>query len=255
MFTADEIAWWEAFFEGQQNQNASYMVQDRRLKYAFSWPLIRGSKESDAQQETTLGPILDEEEINLRVYGESRDIYVGGYQNQKMIELEKENMDEDFSDMQVGSFIAVASKQCPDKRQFWIAKVQKIISYIEDTVPKIIEVLWYAVKKGHDSFKGKYTPEKLQGRRGRGSRKKVFSIQELDISEIAIFSYNFYLNSTGCLYKKSIDRIQIRLQEYLVEKKSLREMARLAGKTPENESEMSSSSSSECEDDGGRTDV
>jgi hypothetical protein len=33
--------------------------------------------------------ILDEEEINLRVYGESRDIYVERYKNQRLIESEK----------------------------------------------------------------------------------------------------------------------------------------------------------------------
>jgi hypothetical protein len=89
--------------------------------------------------------ILDEEEINLRVYGQPRDIYVEGYKNQRLIELEKVNMDRDFSDMLVGSFIANASKRCKDNRPFWIARIEKIISADENEVPQVIKVLWFAV--------------------------------------------------------------------------------------------------------------
>jgi hypothetical protein len=71
--------------------------------------------------------ILDEEEINLRVYRESHDIYVGGYKNQRLIELEKENMEEYFSKMLVRSFFAVASKRCKNNRPIWIARIEKII--------------------------------------------------------------------------------------------------------------------------------
>ncbi len=56
--------------------------------------------------------MMDEKEINLCVFGETRKIYVGGYKNQKVIELEKENMNGDFSNIVVGSFIAIASKRC-----------------------------------------------------------------------------------------------------------------------------------------------
>jgi hypothetical protein len=137
--------------------------------------------------------MLDKEEINLRVYGEFRDIYVGGYKNQKLIELEKKNMEGNFSDMLVGSFIAVASKQCKDKRPFWIARIEKVISTDEEIVPHVIEVMWFVVKKGQDTYKGKYTPEilsfqKCQGIKGRRTRKAIFSLQELDISNATVFS-------------------------------------------------------------------
>ena len=117
--------------------------------------------ESLSQEHRQQGGVLDEEEINLQVYRETCDIYVGGYRNQRVIELEKENMDGDFSNLQLGTFIAVASKHCPDRRQFWIARVEKIIAQSENEIPKVIEVLWYAAKKGRDSFKEKYVPNVL----------------------------------------------------------------------------------------------
>jgi hypothetical protein len=173
--------------------NAAYVVEDRRLKFEFLWPVRTngaGIIDQEVQADTSM---LDEEEINLRVYEESRNIYVGGYKNQRLIELEKENMKSDFFDMLVGSFIAVASKQCKDNRPFWIARIEKIISVDEKMVPHVIEVMWFAVKKGQDTYKGKYTPEilsfqKCQGIKGRRTRKAIFSLQELDISNATVFS-------------------------------------------------------------------
>jgi hypothetical protein len=53
------------------------------------WP-VRTNRAGTIDQEVQANTgVLDEEEINLRVYGESRDIYVGGYKNQRLIELEK----------------------------------------------------------------------------------------------------------------------------------------------------------------------
>jgi hypothetical protein len=46
-------------------------------------------------------------------------------------------------------------------------------------------------------------------------------VQDLDIIETTVFPYNFYLNKLGTMYKKTIERIQIGLEEYLVEKKYL----------------------------------
>jgi hypothetical protein len=255
LFSDEEISWWEEFFEAQRNQNAGYLVQDRRLKVSFVWPAIQENEIGLVEEDTKTGEALNEKEINLRVYGESRDIYVGGYRNQQAIELEKKNMDGDFSDMQIGSFMAIASEGCLDKRPFWIAKVEKIVSENENGVPKLVEVLWFAVKKGQDMFKGKYAPEVLayekhQRKKRRQSAKTVMAIQELDITSTTVFAYNFFLNSTGCLYKKSIDRIQIRLEEYLRDKDVLREEARLARILSENESEASSSSSGESQDYG-----
>jgi hypothetical protein len=104
---------------------------------------------------------LDEEEINLRVYAESQDIYVGGYRNQQVIKLEKENMDGDFSDMQIRSFAAIASEGCLDKQSFWIAQVEQVVLKNKNGVPKVVQVLWFVVKKRQDTFKGKYTLEIL----------------------------------------------------------------------------------------------
>ena len=88
---------------------------------------------------------LTEEEIHERVYGQDRDIYVGRYRNQKLIDLEKENMDGDLSDLERNSMICVAAPpDCPDKRLFWIAKVEKLFLTSENGVPILVSVLWYA---------------------------------------------------------------------------------------------------------------
>jgi hypothetical protein len=83
--------------------------------------------------------------------------------------------------MLVGSFIAVPSKRCKDKRPFWIARIEKIVSVDENVVPQVIKVLWFVVKKGQDTYKGKYLPEilsfgKRQGRKGHGIGKMIYSL-------------------------------------------------------------------------------
>jgi hypothetical protein len=249
LLAPEEVKWWETFFQEQRDQNAFWMVQDRRLKYAFIWP---GSENHEAtpRLEEVESEEINEAEIDLRVYGQSREIYVGPFRNQRAIELEKENMDGDFSDLQINSYIAVPSNHCENKRKFWIAKVEKIVSQEENGVPKLIQVLWHAVKKGQDPWKGKYAPEVLgfekhKGKKGKGARKPIWSVQDLDISETVVLSYNFFLSKVGTMYKKTIDRVQLRLKEYLVEKKLNRQVARLAREIDSTLPEISSSSSDE----------
>jgi hypothetical protein len=69
--------------------------------------------------------------------------------------------------------------------------------------------------------------EKRQGRKYCGTGKIIYSLQELDFFKTRVFSYNFYLSKIGCMYNKTIDQIQIFLQEYLEEKKISREAALL----------------------------
>jgi hypothetical protein len=249
LFGPEVVQWWETFFQEQRDQNEFWMVQDRRLKYAFVWPgsEIYGAAPRVEEIETEG---INETEIDLRVYGESREIYVGPFRNQRAIELEKENMDGDFSDLQVNSYIAVPSNHCENKRKFWVAKVEKILSRDENQVPKLIRVLWHAVKKGQDPWKGKYAPEVLgfekhKGKKGKGAQKPIWSVQDLDISDTVVLSYNFSLSKSGTMYKKTIDRVQLRLNEYLTEKKLQKQAARLARQVDNNLPEISSSSSEE----------
>jgi hypothetical protein len=128
--------------------------------------------------------------------------------------------------------------------------VEKIVSQEENGVPKLIQVLWHAVKKGQDPWKGKYAPEVLgfekhKGKKGKGAQKPIWSVQDLDISETVVLSYNFFLSKVGTMYKKTIDRVQLRLKEYLVEKKLNRQVARLAREIDSTLLEISSSSSDE----------
>jgi hypothetical protein len=89
LLSPQEVSWWEAFFEEQKYWNALYLVQNRRLKFQFLWPIQSNSAETIVEKIHADSSILDEEKINLRVYGKSCDIYVGGYKNQKLIKLEK----------------------------------------------------------------------------------------------------------------------------------------------------------------------
>jgi hypothetical protein len=80
---------------------------------------------------------LDKEKINLRVYDESQDIYLGGYWNQQAMKLEKENIDEDFSNIQIKSFVGIANEGCLDKQLFLIAQVEQIVSKNKIRVSKV----------------------------------------------------------------------------------------------------------------------
>jgi hypothetical protein len=179
LLSPHELSWWKAFFEEQKCWNASYLIQDKRFKVQFLWPVkTSGAKTVVGEVHADIG-ILDEEKINLRIYGESRDIYIGRYKS-KAHWIGKKNMEGDFFDMLVGSFIAIASKRCKDNILFWIARIKKIISANEKKVPHVIEVMWFSVKKGQDTYKEKYTPEihlfqKRQGIKSRGTRKIVYS--------------------------------------------------------------------------------
>ena len=253
LFSEEDVNWWNMFFEEQREFNTSLLVEDRPLKYSFVWPLGE-NRSSEFQDQIEEVVAVDEAEIDLRVFGPSRDIYVGPYRNPKLIELEKENMDGDFSDLQLNTFIAVPSENCEAKRQFWIARVEKILTRDEKNVPKLISVLWHAVRKGQDSWKGKYAPEvlgfeKKKSKRSKGTQTPIWSIQELDISDTIVFSYNFYLSKGDTLYKKTIDRIEIRLKEYLAEKKAKRAEARLKSKVDTSLPEVSMSDTDEEDQD------
>ena len=53
-------------------------------------------------------------------------------------------------------------------------------------------------------------------RKGKhGQPKDVLHRQELNIQDVTIFSYNFHLTKARTLYKKTVERITIRLQDYL----------------------------------------
>jgi hypothetical protein len=84
--------------------------------------------------------------------------------------------------------------------------------------------LWHAVKKRQDSRRGKHLPkilgyEKHGGKRRKGNQRPIRSVQDLDSTETTVFSYNFFLSKLGMLYKKTIERIQTKLEEYLVKKR------------------------------------
>lgn len=163
--------------------------------------------------------VLNQEDIDDRVYGPTREIYVGPYRSQDRIDAEKENMEGDYSDLEVNTFISVAGA---DSESFWVAKVEKILVRDELNILKTISVLWHAAKDGSDPWKAKYLPEvsnyeKKKGKRGKGLLRPIWLRQEIDLSSLAVFAYNFYLTKSDTLYKKTIDRIKIRLAEFLAE--------------------------------------
>jgi hypothetical protein len=72
-------------------------------------------------------------------------------------------------------------------------------------------------------------------------------VQDLDITKTIVFSYNLYLSKLGTMYKKTIKRIQIRLEEYLLDKKAFKQVARVARKLDPNLPEVSLSSNTKDE--------
>jgi hypothetical protein len=222
LFSQEQIEWWVSFFVEQKDYNETLLVGDRFPKYTFRWPGIhRENRCVELDDETQ--PNFTESQIEERVYGPTRDIYVGPYRNQRLLEMEKENMQGDLSDLEVNTFISVAGEETLSEGKFWIAKVEKILNRDENNIPKLISVLWHAVKRGQDPWKGKYLPEifgyEKKKKGGKGTQKPIWFHQDLDLQETTVFSYNFYLTTTDTLYKKTIDRIKIRMEEYLEAKK------------------------------------
>ncbi len=221
LFNEDQIEWWKCFFLRQKQFNASLLLDDRVPEYAFKWPGMLTAEDGNMSDVATQ-IVMTETQMNERVYGPSREIYVGPYRNQKTIETERENMEGDLSDLEVNCFISVASEETESEGKFWIAKVEKILCRDEKNVPTNISVMWYAVKRGQDPWKGKYYPEvyglEKKKKGGKGIQKPIWFRQDLDLCETTVFSYNFFLSKIGTLYKKTIDRIRIRMEEYLADK-------------------------------------
>jgi hypothetical protein len=51
--------------------------------------------------------------------------------------MEREEMDGDFSDLLLNSYIVIPSNHCKNKQKFWIAKVENILTR-KQNVPKMI---------------------------------------------------------------------------------------------------------------------
>jgi hypothetical protein len=54
----------------------------------------------------------------------------------------------------------------------------------------------------------------------KGEQKPIWTLQDIDISEKIVISYNFFLRKLRKMYKKTIDEIQIFLGEYIAERKA-----------------------------------
>jgi hypothetical protein len=103
------------------------MMEDRRLKYAFIWPGSENYEATPRFAKNYTGQI-NKAKIDLRIYDQSKEIYIGPFRNQRTINLKKENMDGDFLDLQINLYIVVSNNHCENKIKFWIAKVESIIS-------------------------------------------------------------------------------------------------------------------------------
>jgi hypothetical protein len=220
LFKNDEMMWWNKFFEEQREFNNSLLIEDRTLSMTFKWP--KGQSEHEFVAPTPM-VLLDEAEIDDRVYGPTRDIYVGPYRNQKKIELEKENMSGDFSDLEINTYISVAGEEETLTNNFWVAKVEKIVRLDSENIPQVISVLWYAAKDSSDPWKSQYLPEilkfeKKRSGKGKKSLNPTLHRQDLDLTTTTVFAYNFFLTKGSKLYSNTVKRIQLRLSEYLVEK-------------------------------------
>jgi G:T-mismatch repair DNA endonuclease (very short patch repair protein) len=71
-----------------------------------------------------------------------------------MIDLEKQDVDGDFSNLLLNSYIAVPSNHYKNKINFWIAKVEKVVEQDEKNVLKVIKFYGMLSKKS-ESLKRK----------------------------------------------------------------------------------------------------
>lgn len=132
----------------------------------------------------------------------------------------KDNMEGDYSDLKVNTFIVLA------REYFW---EEKKLVWDELNIPKTISALWHATKNGSDSWKAKYLPEVLnyekKGQTREGAYETNLVHQEIDLLSLAVFVY-FYLTKLDTLYKKMVYRIKIWIVEFLTKGKDLDELVR-----------------------------
>jgi hypothetical protein len=88
------------------------------LKTVFIWPILEIGQVTSRPKIDIQVKEVDEAAVDLRIYGEMREIYDGPYKNQQIINMKREEMDEDFSDLLLNSYIAVPSNHCENKRNF-----------------------------------------------------------------------------------------------------------------------------------------
>jgi hypothetical protein len=112
------------------------ILDGARLKIAFIWPILKHNQTTSRQDTEVQITEVNKGEIDLQVYGETQDIYVDSYKNQQTIDLEKQEIDEDFSDLFLNSYFIVPSNYCKNKRKFWIAKVENIVEQNEKNFQK-----------------------------------------------------------------------------------------------------------------------
>jgi hypothetical protein len=166
-------------------------------------------------------PIPTPEEVETILFGPNRPTYVGRYRHPKVIEKEKQRLDGDLKDLEVGKMICVQAKDCPYGRPFWLAKVEKIKTF-ENGVPDIISILWYACSsETDDPLTAKYCEEFApldRCDRGKKKREKApLHRQDIQISSTTIFYYNFELSKARRMFQTTTKTIELKLQAHLNE--------------------------------------
>jgi hypothetical protein len=156
------------------------------------------------------------QEMDETLLGPIRPIYVGPYRNPRALQWEKDTLEGDLKDLEVGKMICVLAKDCIHNRKFWLAKVERVKSFTEERAPHIITIIWYACKADEtDPFAAKYF-EELQplhaSQRSKKGKQKV-SREDLDVFQTTILSYNFELTKGRTMFKATIKRIQLKLAD------------------------------------------
>ena len=170
--------------------------------------------------ETQPEPPLQENEVNDELLGPNRPVYCGSYRNPKVVEREKECMEGDLKDLEVGTWICVqASSDSEDGRPFWLAKVLSIDAHLPDGSPGRISIVWYTCSEDDDDpFEAKYhvelrsLPESSRSY-GRNKPRREENRDTIDVSKTTVLAYNFILKSSMQMLKRTVDKIKIKLKD------------------------------------------
>ncbi|KAL3697175.1 hypothetical protein R1sor_011251 [Riccia sorocarpa] len=92
------------------------------------------------------------------------------------------------------SFLAVLAD---DETSFWICQVLKINSRNEEGEPTSVQIQWYATEDSNP-YTGKFYPEK---RRTNGKGRAALYMQEIDLEEVTVMSFNFIFTTARRLWK------------------------------------------------------
>src|SRR5450759_3233498 len=174
-FRDEDKLWWMRFFE-KQEEILRHHLEPEQWRFEWTW----------AARCTV--PLAEEVDIMLPIPEHLAEKVAGVPKTMYSRRRKAPPSFGDYRDLETNtkfSMICVKAAGDPRKRPFWLAKVEEILTKLNE-VPDKIKITWYTMDSNDPALEGKYFPEK-----SKSSNK--FLEDELSLSETTVYAYNFAL--------------------------------------------------------------